>query len=52
MFHIFITLLKIAHCEEHEFIIKKAQRGRPKKDTTADDTASESSEIITTEKKR
>lgn len=40
---------------ESEFIIKKAQRGRPKKDTTADDTASESSFIETdkkTEKKR
>jgi len=37
---------------EEQFIVKKAARGRPKKDTTADDTASESSEIITTEKKR
>ena len=36
---------------EDQFLIKKATRGRPKKDT-ADDTASESSEIITTEKKR
>ena len=40
---------------ESEFIIKKAIRGRPKKDTTADDTASESSFTETekkTEKKR
>ena len=40
---------------ESEFIIKKAARGRPKKDTTADDTASECSFTDTekkTEKKR
>ena len=30
---------------EHEFTIKKVQRGRPKKDTSAEDTASESSYV-------
>ena len=37
---------------EEEFIIKKTMRGRPKKDTTADDTASESSFIEPVKKKR
>ena len=38
---------------EDQFVIKKAQRGRPKKDTSADDTASESSYLeLKTEKKR
>jgi len=37
---------------EEEFIIKKSMRGRPKKDTTADDTASESSFIESIKKKR
>jgi hypothetical protein len=38
---------------DYEFIIKKVTRGRPKKDTTADDTESEASFApIKTEKKR
>ena len=37
---------------EDQFIIKKASRGRPKKDTTADDTASESSYTSVKEEKK
>ena len=36
---------------DEQFIIKKAARGRPKKDTTADDTASEASEASSIEPK-
>jgi len=35
-----------------QFIIKKATRGRPKKDTTADDTASEASSVEPKEQKK
>ena len=37
---------------EDQFIIKKTPRGRPKKDTTADDTASESSYTSVKEEKK
>ena len=37
---------------EEQFIIKKAARGRPKKDTTADDTASEASSVEPKEQKK
>jgi hypothetical protein len=37
---------------EEQFTIKKAARGRPKKDTTADDTASEASSVEPKEQKK
>jgi hypothetical protein len=37
---------------DEQFIIKKATRGRPKKDTTADDTASEASSVEPKEQKK
>ena len=37
---------------DEQFIIKKAARGRPKKDTTADDTASEASSVEPKEQKK
>jgi len=37
---------------EEQFTIKKAARGRPKKDTTADDTASEASSVESKEQKK
>ena len=37
---------------EEQFTIKKATRGRPKKDTTADDTASEASSVEPKEQKK
>ena len=37
---------------EEEFEVKKGKRGRPKKDTSAEDTASETSSVVTEPKKR